>query len=360
MIINFIVEPLYEKTVWYKETYSGMEEKANALKYNLQKCASDALAADVKLLMIIATSPQWVSNVLTQCKAMEITPLVVSCHPLETEENANFVLINHEIATQECLHYFARCGRNRVALFGVNEDSYADNIKTKYFKNEDIYYLKTSLEDCFDSFLKNNTYDAVLCTNYTSAIYFVHRLKEQGMNIPKDLYLVTYGDSVLGNQISPNLTAITLDHKALGLQAVTLYRYLYKNGGSVSVTSQIPCKIIPAASTECKAVKGSTNVPEHQRENHFSNDQNILEIQGLENAFRNADEIDNKILFLLLQKKSVSSIAEQLYISDSAVKYRIKKMLTNGGFCTSKEFLSVCKKYLGDNNEYDFMRKSLF
>ncbi len=349
LIIHYIVEPSYEKTVWFKETLSGIEEKAGILRYRLNQVTEELISNEQNILMVIGTSSIWVSRILNICQRLGISPIIVSCRPIDPCIDASYVLINHDTATRECIDYFNLCGRKSIALFGVNTNSYADTIKTNYFDSEDIYRIdeNTSLSDCFDQLTQSKSYNAVLCTNYASAVYLIAKLKNRDMKIPEDVYIVTYGDSVLGKSIEPTITTITLDHKALGIQAVQLYRYIYKSTEPVTVTATVPCRIIPAASTEFKAFSSPPLLSiANESFDRFSSDKDISAIQKLEKLLREADIIDLKIIDLLRTKESIAKVAEKLYFSESSIKYRIKKMLAASGFESTSRMLEIYKQYL--------------
>ena len=57
------------------------------------------------------------------------------------------------------------------------------------------------------------------------------------------------------------------------------------------------------------------------------------------------DDIDRRIVDGLLKDKTIVAIADGLFISVSAIKYRIKKMLTAGNFKNKEELVKVLRKY---------------
>lgn len=277
--------------------------------------------------------------------------IVVSCQPMQTAQNASYVLIEHNLATKEALKYLKSCGREKCALYAVNLNSYADTVKAGYFKKEDIFINsgKTGMEDCFEKFIKRaENYDAVICTNYISAIYLMHRLKETKFKVPEDLFVLTYGDSVLGKMFKPSLTTITLKHELLGVWAVDLCRMLSLSAEAGSITVNIPCKIISAQSTDNILYKENEDFGELKSDldNVFALDLNILEIQALEKLLRICDETDLKMLNRICKKSSYAEIAEELFMSESSVKYKIKRLLGASGIDSIKKLTDLIKNYL--------------
>lgn len=351
MLMNIIIEPEYQDTVWCNETLSGIEKKAASLRYKTKICSGDALNADMKNVIIIGTSPDWVSSTLYKTSQLGINTTVISCQPIEAKGNASYVLIDHNSATRKCIDYLRRCGRHRIALYGINRNSYADMIKTKYFDGKNIYYStgKNAMHDCCNAFEKEaKNYNAVICSNYIAAIHLMNRLKTTNISVPDDLYIIAYGDSVLGNMFNPSLTTVTLDHKQLGIQAVNLCRFPDFLSGNIHATIYVPSEIHAAKSTNyIPYLKSANSINSFNlSDNIFTNDTQIQEIQALEKLLRACDNTDFMIIDNLLANEPYSKIGDLLYMSESSVKYRIKRMLNSSGIETPSKILELYTKYL--------------
>lgn len=356
MQINVIIEPEYRDTIWCNETLRGIDQKAASLRYVIEICTIDTIDAALKSIIIVGTSPNWVSAVLDKASLFGIHSIVISCQPIETKENTGYVLIDHNSATKECIEYLNCCNRNKIALFGINCNSYADMIKTKYFDDEDIYYIpeKNALQDCYRNFANDvKKYNSVVCSNYITAIYLMTKLKQQGTLIPEDIYVVAFGDSVIGNLFKPSLTTITLNHRQLGIQAVNLCRFSDILSYSAYATVYVSCEICVANSTDNTPFTKSDCNPKHifSTDYVFTEDEQIREIQSLEKLLELCDATDFKIIENLLSKKTYGTIGDLLYISESSVKYRIKRLLNSSGIESNSKMLKIYEKYIGGKNE---------
>lgn len=354
MTINLIIEPEYKDTVWCKETFLGIKKQIAALRYEHKYYTEDTLSEDIAIMIIVGTSPVWVSRILSKTESLNIYPIIVSCHPMETIENASYVLIDHNAATKKCINYLCKHKHNNIALYGINQNSYADNIKAGYFNTSDIFIStnKNSLAQCFDEFFeKKEKYNAVICSNYITAIQLIDKLKKEQIQIPQSMYVMTYGDSLLGRYFQPSVTTVTLNHELLGIQAVNLFRFLEKNRNKTSVTIYVPCEIIPAMSTEFKPAAKSLQAEKQNNEsdNFFYTDKDIASIQSLEKILRQCDKTDIEIINRLHKKIPYSKIAEALFISEGAVKYRIKKLLLRSNIDSVEKMLSLYHHYMGGN-----------
>lgn len=356
MTISIIIEPEYRDTVWCRETLRGIEKKVASLRYRAIICSCDTLGADAESAIIIGTSPSFVSAVLDRTVSLGVRSVAVSCQPMEADarEKTSYVLIDHSSATKECIEYLQGCGRTRIALYGINRNSYADMIKTKYFDGESIYYChgKDAMRDCYEIFRSQaERYNAVVCSNYISAIYLMERLKKDGITVPHDLYVVTYGDSIIGNMFEPSLTTVTLDHEMLSIQAINLCRFPDIASDNISVTVRVPCEIRAAESTENIPYMKSeiSSGKELTPENIFRDDSQIKEIQSLERLLRMCGDTDFDIINGLLGGKAYNRIGASLYMSEGSVKYRIKRLLGGSGIESSAKMLDLYKKYIGEN-----------
>lgn len=351
MVVNILVQPEYRETVWCKETLRGIDERVSALRYKSVECDEDGLDSIQGGVIIVGTSPKWVSSALKKAQKVGLWSVVVSCRPMESFKNTSYVLMDHAGATRECIDYLAQCGKESLALFGVNEASYADITKATFFESKDVYFSQQDggLCGCFENFEKNASgYDAVICTNYISAIFLAKKLKEKGISVPDDVYLVTYGDSVLGRFFKPSITTITLNHRELGIQSVEIYKYISRQGADKSVTLHIPCKIIPAESTNMTEpqIHINTESKSTYSEYEMEKDEWANRIQKLEKVLRCCEDGDFDILEALLEGRSYGSIAGEMFASENSVKYRVKRLLKNGDMESAAELLEIYKEYL--------------
>lgn len=70
MTVNIITEPEYENTVWCKETLCGLLKKAAHLRCKRNFLTEDKINENIEILVIIGTSPVWVSAVIKKCRHM--------------------------------------------------------------------------------------------------------------------------------------------------------------------------------------------------------------------------------------------------------------------------------------------------
>ncbi len=353
MTINVFPEPSYENTIWAKQTLRGIADRVSKLRYSLRILSEDELKSFSGRLIIVGSTPSWFEEICR--KYPDVTPVAVSCGSDNVPRAGSLVRIDYEKAARQCIAYMKNCGRERVALFGVSGSSFADRLKSAAFPEEDVFDTSSGIENAFSAFLTRHTeYGGVLCANCVVGVYLEKRLRDAGIDVPSSLYVCTFGDSVIGSLCVPPLTALSLDHYSLGSQSVALFAYLEKQEQDVSVTVKVPCVLRIAESTENRyaALPSSPSVETGKNAgseavNAFYREKELHSILSLEKALSASEGCDTDILQRVLSGKSYAAIAEELFISENTVKYRLRRLLRVGGFESLGELTGLYGEYLG-------------
>ena len=354
MKIYVISEPYYRSTVWFKQTIDALIKKATATRHEVVETDADELVMTKgsHLSIVIGTSYSWVMETLQTLRKKNIHAIVVSCQPEELFDNTSYVIIDHARAMNDIVSMLNSAGRGKIALYGINSDSHSDRIKVRVFKdagysNSSIYIINNdSLTSCYNNLKENITdYNAIICANDIAAIALINHMISDGFRIPDDYYIISFGNSLIGQVCKVPLTTVSLDHEQLGIQSVLLYLYLYKNPGNVAITVKVPCSL---------SIRKSAGLSPAQREsvfvssgeNTFYKDKELSEIMCLEKTLQMCDEIDLRIISGILSHQSYSNIAAKTYVSESVVKYRIKRLLNISGYSKSDQLREIFYKYI--------------
>ena len=81
-------------------------------------------------------------------------------------------------------------------------------------------------------------------------------------------------------------------------------------------------------------------------ENRFFGDMEFTQLANLETMFNECDETDFMLLHLLPQELSYSVMAQQCFISETAAKYRVKKMQKLCGAYNREELTELIRNIL--------------
>lgn len=269
------------------------------------------------------------------------------------------ILLNYKDGMRKTINYLLSCGRENIALYGINPNSSTDMIKDAFFADylafrggnpsRDIYYNYASQRGCYARFAENcRSYDAVICANDVVALALICHLREEGVRVPEDLFVVSFGSTVLASMANPTITSVSVDHEELGRQAILAYAYLYKNPGDITLTAKVDAKLRIRASTAHMPDRGkdlfASFLPQTPNVN-FYDDPITQRVFEAETLLLGCDELDFGILKGILRGETYPHIAEQLFTSENVISYRIKRMCKTTGFTKKAELVALLAPY---------------
>lgn len=190
----------------------------------------------------------------------------------------------------------------------------------------------------------------MICANDVVALSLISHLREVGVAVPEDLYVVSFGSSVLASLSAPTITSVIVDHAELGRQAVLAYAYLYKNPGDISLTVKVDAKLVVRASTDKQTPLERSDVfssfLQQTPDLDFYDDPVTQRIFRAETLLSGCDELDFGILEGVLGGDTYPRIAERLYTSENAISYRIRRMCRTTGCQKKSELVALLAPYI--------------
>lgn len=353
--IYIMIEDDFARTVWGKATLEGMKHKAAALKHEI--CEVDGMDVDFdeqkRIVILVGTDNAWINKTLCELWDKNIRAIVLNCQPTEIVPETSYILIDYACATYESVQYLYSCGRRKIALFAINPGSITDTTKHKSFveiglSDDDVYISSDSLSECYARLKANiSKYNAVICANDIAAVALIRRLEADGVKVPEDIYIVSFGSLLIGRYFSHKLTTMTLNDEELGRQAVSMYAYLVKSEVDINVRVTIPCELVIGDTTEHRASdRQKLTLKSHTSDdNYFYSDADVRELMSIENFLTRCDDTDIKIISGIMNEMSYADIGEKVYISENAVKYRVKRMLSCVSAQSKNDFKLLMKTY---------------
>ncbi|MBE7092908.1 MAG: hypothetical protein E7365_07015 [Clostridiales bacterium] len=340
--IPIIVEDNFKQTIWYNQMLKIFSKKnvQPILKSSIKTLKKDSV------ILIIGVSNIFINECIQLCKTNSIRCIVVGANLTETNSFVSYVTINRKATTSNIVSYFKQLNAKRIALLGINTGSivdyekkqgFTDSVNTLYGYNpeEDIYNYTTSAQETINNLLKRiDKYDAVICANDYFAIKLILSAKKIGINIPDDLMIAGYGNSSIGKLFKPSITSASFDYKKTALHAIKLFYFLTQNPEISNCNICIDCNVIPRETTNFftpnTTVSFDLGIVEHDSQS-IINDIPLKQILGLDEILNSTDKINSQILLGIHQNLTLSEISEKLYISATALRYRMKKIyqLTN-------------------------------
>lgn len=368
MRIPVLVEPEYMDALWCRQTLEGIGDACAKKKYTYFMPAMGPLLAGQEgicsLAVLVGTSESWVPGTVRKLLEHGIRAVVVSYLDPSGEEAAATVTMAHGQAMGQVMDYLFSCGRRKTALYGINANSSADQVKLRAFlrrggREEDIWWNTGSLGGCADAFFpRAQGYDSVVLANDIVAVSFLQRAAGQGVAVPGELYAVSFGGCQIARHMRPSLTTLSLDHRALGRQAVAAYRFLCAQREPIHMNVQIPCVLMPGETTQNRPVPENgkkTAAPQAAQSIDpmidcnidFYQDPQAREILLVERLLGLLDELDLQILRGIRAGRSYEALAEENHASEGTVKYRLNRMLRESRQENRAQLEALLGKYLG-------------
>ena len=343
--IYALVEPNYLTPVWHAKCIAGLQDTAAKNKLRLVTLdgleAADGLLKGIHSVIVVSTQDAWTRNAVSKLRALHVRPILIGAVPGRFGEDVSGITLNHKALIETMVHYFYSCGKRRIALLGINADASNDALKCETFlsaasflgldsSEKDIfYYRETSLSShCENFFLTGGAYDGVICSNDYVAVCFLNHAKKHGVRVPEDMYAAGIGNMLLCDCVSPTLTSAARYYYETGKQAFNIWEMLEKDPSVTSITSTVPCKIICRESTAFSPLPDPIEFeppPEHERKIPEKGPKG-MEFQRLENCLLQCDPLDIKIIAGIARGEKLENLADALYISQRALRYRLNKI----------------------------------
>ncbi len=365
-IVHCLGDIRHTDTYWYSMIKNAICKEATrrVLGVLISECSDNEPISDFlgdteirEPVLIISGRRQWVMNHTAEVTKLSRRPILLASGLYTGGRDVSTVNVNYAEVTYDIIRYLCGAERRKIAYFARNIRSLADNAKLTGiteaasdfgldFSEHDVFTFDGSLSACFDRFETHKTsYDAVLCSNDITAIYLMRRLIGKGICIPEDIAVIGYGNTALGQIVSPKLTTTTLNFTDVGICAVDTYRALLANDRIRSIDTVLRGEIIfrdttPKSTTEPVQPLSPVSIPVKTTETmSFFGDSDVLDILRLEDYFSTHDAIDGKIAAALLSGEKYDSICEHLHTSDSMLKNHIRSL---SGFLGAANRTELC------------------
>lgn len=237
MKVRIYVSPKTADTLWIKQSMRAISSEIMQKRYTpvfLEATDPEKLNFDEiyepgerRLLIYAGASAAITPRLLSRFSECGVHGIFINYESSVLSGRYSKIFLDYRDGMRKIINYLTAAGRSEFALYGINPNSATDLIKDSFFceylrrdgKNptRDIYYNYASLTGCFSRFCENCArYDAVICANDVVAVSLISHLREVGVAVPEDLYVVSFGSSVLASLSAPTITSVIVDHAELG------------------------------------------------------------------------------------------------------------------------------------------------
>lgn len=361
-----LMQPKISNSYWVSNILLGIDKAL--VKYRDKLCIQDTSNANgfsdlfsnlyKKPVLLVGNDSRWIEDTVNMLTAYESCPILVTPYMLPIHRTCcNGVVFELEEAVRYCKKYLTGSGHGNIAFLGANSHSVSDIAKQIAFDDsENVYAANSTIEECIDSFLSmlpEKKYNGIICANDTVAICLINRMKSLGYRIPEDCYVIGMGDSCLGANHTTSVSSVMFNYVQMGEQAVHLYHTVAKAPSPCHHTISLPCCFIVRESTGGSTTTGypilhrqlDQEINTLPKDEYFTGEtaQQILE---LETVFQKCDQTDRQIIFGLVKGKSHEQIAEQVYLTPRAIRYRINNFFKRYTSMTQSDFFTALKNIL--------------
>lgn len=354
-MVYLLVEEAFTEYPWCQRTLRGIYEEGRKKRTAIQELKTPEEAEDPCCVLLAGASRGWINQMTCRSRRVGLHPIVLSNQMGDDAQGKLVSKVTMDIhnSMELAVEYLYSLGRTRLALYGVNPTASSDPWRAARFQEltgrpEDIFSLAPTIDDCFRQFQPMmEQFDGVICASDYAAVSLVRRLEDMGYAIPEKLYIVGYGDMHLSRQCKPSITSISDDYENFGRAALAICGIVERNETIASVRVNIRSKLHIRQSTENRPFQPLPQqwLEEAVPKNLFFADPEISTLARVESLLRQLDETDHALLRLLMADVSYAEMAQSCFISETAAKYRLKKMKTLCGVKTRAELASLLEPF---------------
>ncbi len=347
-MIYILTDPSYNDSIWCRNFLASLTEQ---LRHNRMTFGEifDTVPADAEAVFIIASDYNWTRKTIKKLNSSNISPILIS-NNTEHLSGCIYSSVSSDIYGS-IKQLLTQIGEKPAAIYGVNTSSLSDISKVDALisysegksRKPELFHYGGSLENCFADFFENGKdIEAVICTNDFAAVSLVRNLSTRDPRRLEKLTVYSLTGGTLSRYYSPHIRSLNIDYAPFGKAAIHLYKMLVKHkyisGISMKVswnTSDIPTLDQP------------TVIESSIESGDFNRDEEIREMMSLEKLLDSIDETDRNIINGLLQKKTLSELTEECYLTENGVKYRMKKLMLTAGVPDKQTLIKLLGKYIG-------------
>lgn len=272
-------------------------------------------------------------------------------------------------ATALLIQYLMACGRKRIALVACGDRSVNDLMRCETLKSyliaqgcrdpdSHLFFYSNHVEESFEAFYPRwKEFDAVICPNDYVALCFIRFCQGKGIRIPEDLYMAAFSDRTLSRYCKPSITTMSIDFAAVGNCTFQGWEFLEEHRDErLQMQITTPSRLIVRQSTGCEMHPVDENnvviFDADYQGGPFYADPTIAKVMQVENCLMQCDQLNLKIIGCLLEGRNYDYISEKLFISRSALNYRLKKIFSAADVSGRKEFEILFGAYFTQENNF--------
>ncbi len=351
-MVAILLETKYADSLWCKKIHAGLVERLREKRIPFCEIY-DSCPGQVKAVFIIGSDLVWTISAIKQLNKSGIVPILL-CNQSENLPGCIYNCVCSDIPSSmsNLLDVLKAKGKTKLAIYGTNLTSISDISRTDslmYFKDEQIekmtlFVNESSLAQCFEKFYPvAGEYDGVICTNDFAAVSLVRNLRRLGSELADRLFIASCTSSKLSNYYSEHILSVNINYSQYGKAAVYIYEALQKHSYISGLTVKVAWELDREAPIEAP---GDILIDPSASKDTFYDDPELSEMLIVDKLLTLSDSTDKKILDGLARELSYEQIAESCFLTQNAVKYRIKNLITGSGAMDKGHMTALFRKYI--------------
>lgn len=351
-MVTILTEPAYSESMWCKALYGSLTERLRQKRIPFCEMC-DTVPVNSEAVFIIASDYKWIKSTLTELNLSGIKPILI-CNQAETIFGSSYSCVCSDItgSMKYLLDNLKADGKTRVALYGVNTNSISDIGRVDgLFAQSDgvidsmrIFTNDGSLENCYNKFAaESDDFDAVICFNDFAAVSLIRHLEADGEEEKLSrLKILSCSQTKISSCYRGQITSINMNLEQYGKAAVFIFEKLKAH----PYISQMTLNISWNTEVNTDFNSSPVNLKSAPNTDRIYSDKELNEMICAERILEIDTAADKTIISDLSGGKSVAEIATACFLTDSGVKYRIKRILEKCKISDKSELISIVKRYL--------------
>lgn len=373
-VLPIITDPYYCNSSWFKAMHQSIVRTALAQKCDVKVFAYGLPADEIRQLPetvvlasgVLSYTKETVSVLESYGKKVILAGLLDA--GIGTEISSVSSTVQYEV--KMVIDYLCHCDRRKIALVGFREKGMNDAVRYREIKEyckgindkltePDVYFRGNSIEKCVRTFFNEiYRYDAAVCPNGAAAIYLINYCKQNQVEIPEDLFVISFSDMNVASYSSPSLTCVDSDFQMIGKKVVTLWNYLSEHHEEEIVANlKVRSRLYVRESTANIPFvqEKSASVPDNVQayfdkyyENRVTNT-----LFSLESEMQGCDSVDYCIIRMIIRGLSYEQMTDEIFMSVSGIRYRVKRLFDKLHVNSKNELIKKVLPLIGEDLYYE-------
>lgn len=307
------------------------------------------------VLFLMSTSVRWVLSNAELAARSSIRAVALTCFlPYNIDVPCSSICSDVAGAMYDSIYYLKNLRCSKIAFFGASRTSSYEipkiNVYNQLLGNEFIFYQEATIAESYEHMRPYiSDLDGIICSSDYIAIALIRHLHLLNNADLQHLHIVSFGNSAVISHAHPAIVSVEYDFDEIGNIVISLYKMLTTINLISHITIKMKTSLRNSASEKFSArsyFSMNSHLSNTEAINHYAKDPDIIRISNLDNLLSKSDETDLKILSLLHSKHTYSYIADNCYISEATVKYRLKRMKSLSKTKSIDELLSLLDDFV--------------